>query len=130
MDERFRRAIASIDALIAELERPLAAADRGAGWDDATRDDWREHLGALRARLARGEPPEHEQYHLMRWLNPIGLGPLAERFSAIQRQLNELYGVDQPEGTTGRETRRVLRELGIERPSRLQRLTRRRGKGS
>ena len=121
MDERFRRAIASIDALIAEVERPLAAADRGAGWDDATRDDWREHLGALRARLARGEPPEHEQYHLMRWLNPLGLGPLAERFSALQRELFELFGEGERSGTTGRETRKALRELGIERRSRTRR---------
>ena len=56
----------------------------------------------------------------MRWLNfdGIGTGPLADDVSAIQRQLWELFAdddarADRSRGSTGRDAKRMLRELGL-----------------
>lgn len=128
MDQRVRAVIADIDDLIAALRRPLSAQDREAGWDDGTRAAWQAHFEGLHARLAGGEAPQDEQYHLMRWLNfdGIGEGPLADRMGAIQRELWELFADDEARSwwengtSTGREARRFLRELGVEQRSRLR----------
>jgi hypothetical protein len=104
-------------SLVERLRDPLTAQDRAAGWNDELRDSWRRHFVELDARLARGEEPEGDQYHLMRWLNNdgLGLGPLAETINGIQRELWELFASAEArsEGITGRASKRFLRELGI-----------------
>jgi hypothetical protein len=109
--------LASIDALIEALSAPLSRADKRAGWDERLQKSWHKHFIDLRERIAHGEWPRDERYHLMRWLNfeGIGLGPLAEHFASLQQQLRECDSEPPLEGTTGRATRRFLDELGIPR---------------
>ena len=107
---------AAVRKLIEDLERPLSEEDRRDGWTDQGRIQWLRHFRALENRLLRHEPPQGEQYHLMRWLNfdGIGLGPLADRCREVQRLLHDVYA-DEPrfEGTTGRSAKKLLRQLGL-----------------
>jgi hypothetical protein len=110
--------IGALQRLIADLSRPLSEEDRREGWTEALQRDWRQHFVELETRLRKGEAPEGDQYHLMRWLNfdGLGLGPLADQIRPIQRQLWDLFASDEARyrakaGTTGRKARRFLRDL-------------------
>ena len=109
----------ALDGAIGALRRPLAAADREAGWDDELRESVLARLERLRPRLAAGGTPEGEQHHLMRWLNFEGVatGPLSDLLARVQRELWDRYATREErtgsEGHTGADARRLLRQIGV-----------------
>jgi hypothetical protein len=84
---------ATVAGLIDELVETLSAPVDDPEWSDETRLAWRQHLLGIRKRLERGEQPNGDEYHMMRWLSfyGIGAGPVAVRFRALYERLHELY---------------------------------------
>jgi|1186.fasta_scaffold971466_2 hypothetical protein len=97
MTKPTKQLLGMLDELISDLSGPLAADDREEGWDDDMRDEMRQNVVGLRARLRAGRGPAHgEPHHLVRWLGYDGVvrGPLVSRFADVQRKLRDEYSME------------------------------------